>query len=184
MSIGTTIRLPTHRDMPTSGKDFDGFEGDLWLFALAVDEGGAAGEGGGVHALGVTGAFVDDDVDGGGVVEEVFRQGVEGELVCVFLDQTAENVGGCVGFGGGHAGFGGVWRGRRGLGGGGGLGGGLVLGLVLVLVLVVGPGPGEAEGGRGGDQGCEGADYNGREADVDAHFLFVCLLLRGKTRYE
>ena len=42
-------------------------------------------------------AAVDDDGDSGGVIDEVFRQSREGQLVGVTLNELLENVGGLFG---------------------------------------------------------------------------------------
>jgi hypothetical protein len=75
LTIRTSQRLPSHSDMIASVKDIQGIERNLGLTSLCGHELVTAIEGYAIDLDGTFVAFVPDDVDGGAVVDEIFRQG-------------------------------------------------------------------------------------------------------------
>lgn len=177
LPIRRALRQPPHTHAVTSVHDVEQGEGNLRLRSLRVDEGLARCERRGAEVLGPSGAAVDDDADGGGVVGEVLGQGGQGELVTVFLDQAAKGLG--------HVG-GVVLVDADGAVGFAGFAMAVSVPRLTVVALVVGRGRGLAGGvrrrtGRGGGNGDGAWDGERRGGEGDCchedggglHFGFV-----------
>lgn len=92
LSVGGVQCLPSGSGGVAASPDVESVERNLWLRALSSHELCSAAEGDFIDHEWVVVTPVADDVDGRGPVDEVLSQSLEGELVRVLLNESAEDV--------------------------------------------------------------------------------------------